>query len=143
MSVRARPILQSSVVVPSSWLERGQTGRRAGEGAADQRVVSAELAGRADADEGSSRTRPSSEEKKELAQLRRDKRRLEIGDPRAGGGVLRPAAQLGQVRHGPLTLYDGSLGRLTVLSSHEPDDLEAAALLINRVPPSPSPAKIT
>jgi transposase len=40
--------------------------------------VSAELAGRARADEAGSETRLSSAEKKELAQLRRDKRRLEM-----------------------------------------------------------------
>ena len=46
----------------------------------------------ADVDDSGSATQLTSEEKKELAELRRDKRRLEMEnrDPEAGGRVLRP-----------------------------------------------------
>jgi transposase len=55
----------------------GQTGRRAGEGVADLRVVSAELDGPGDADDNGGDGRLTGAETEELVELRRRNRQLE------------------------------------------------------------------
>src|SRR5207249_4232387 len=58
--------------------DRGQTGRRPGEGVPDLGVVPAELDGLGDASGGGGAARLTSTEKKELSELRRRNRQLEV-----------------------------------------------------------------